>query len=59
MSPSLAMFDELLDDTFQYEHEKSTPWDNLGHFFKSEVGVRLMNTQDTPFSFRNSLCPVW
>lgn len=45
MSPSLGMFNELLDDTFQYEHEKSTPWDSLGHFLKSEVCVLLMTVR--------------
>lgn len=42
MSPALNMFNELLDDTFQYEHEKTTPWDSLGHFMRSEVCHLLM-----------------
>lgn len=46
MSPSLGMFNELIDDTFQYENEKSTSWDSLGHFLTSEVCVLLMNRQD-------------
>lgn len=61
MSPSLGMFNELMDDTFQYEHEKSTSWDSLGHFLKSEVCVLLMNRQHISFQmtlFCENLCCV-
>lgn len=49
MSPSLGMFNKLLDDTLQYEHEKSTSWVSLGHFLKSEVRVLLMTHHDISF----------
>lgn len=60
MSPSLGMFNELMDDTLQYEHEKSTSWDSLGHFLKSEVCVLLLTHHNISFwmAFCENLCSV-
>lgn len=37
MSPALKMFNEILDDTVQFENKKETPWASVGHFIRSEV----------------------
>lgn len=47
MKPALDMFNELLNDTALYEHEKETPWANMGHFMRSEV--RLFPTPKNLF----------
>ncbi|XP_068579345.1 peroxisomal N(1)-acetyl-spermine/spermidine oxidase-like [Cebidichthys violaceus] len=40
MKPALELFNELLDDTFQFENQKETPWASVGHFMRSEARQR-------------------
>ncbi|KAL7383755.1 hypothetical protein ABVT39_016943 [Epinephelus coioides] len=40
MKPALEMFDELLEDTFQFRNQGEKPWASVGHFVRSEVRQR-------------------
>ncbi|XP_037637478.1 peroxisomal N(1)-acetyl-spermine/spermidine oxidase [Sebastes umbrosus] len=40
MKPALKMFEELLDDTFQFENQQGTLWASVGHFIRSKARRR-------------------
>lgn len=37
MNPALKMFDNLLDDTSQFEDCTETSWSSVGHYLRTKV----------------------
>ncbi|KAM9345431.1 peroxisomal N(1)-acetyl-spermine/spermidine oxidase-like [Symphorus nematophorus] len=40
MSPALEIFNDLLDETLQFNSKKEAPWSSIGHFIRSEAQQR-------------------
>ncbi|XP_070696756.1 peroxisomal N(1)-acetyl-spermine/spermidine oxidase-like [Pempheris klunzingeri] len=40
MRPALEIYNELVDDTLQFQNPNETPWTSVGHFMRSETRRR-------------------